>query len=208
MAAPDETRHDNDADDSHVAAAGRLAFYPARVAARASRDRIEAAVEEWLTGPEGTQALDRLLAGPLPEELARLVVKHRVLERMASELAASGDLELLADQALESDRLALPRRRQPVHAQANGRHIALFCHLDRLAPDRLGVVRLQTFHQQRCPNTPRAAAACVRATKNPARSPARAAGVLSVNTLFWKILVTRVKRILRAILMWRNFLRF
>jgi len=48
-------------------------------------------------------------------------------------------------------------------------------------------------------NTPRAAAACVRATKNPARSPARAAGVLSVNTLFWKILVTRVKRILRAI---------
>jgi hypothetical protein len=48
-------------------------------------------------------------------------------------------------------------------------------------------------------NPPRAAAARVRATKNPARSPARAAGVLSVNTLFWKILVTRVKRILRAI---------
>src|SRR6266436_3156049 len=43
-------------------------------------------------------------------------------------------------------------------------------------------------------NTPRAAAARVRATKNPARSPARAADVLSVNTLFWKILVTRVKR--------------
>jgi len=106
VATPDETRHDNNADDSLVAAAGRLAFYPARVAARASRDRIEAAVEEWLTGPDGTQALDRLLAGPLPEELARLVVKHRVLERMASELAASGDLERLAGQALESDRLA------------------------------------------------------------------------------------------------------
>src|ERR1700747_150304 len=43
-------------------------------------------------------------------------------------------------------------------------------------------------------NTPRAAAACVRATKSPARSPARAADVLSVNTLLWKILVTRVKR--------------
>jgi hypothetical protein len=39
-----------------------------------------------------------------------------------------------------------------------------------------------------------AGAACVRATKNPARHPARAAGVASVNTLFWKILVTRVKR--------------
>jgi hypothetical protein len=48
-------------------------------------------------------------------------------------------------------------------------------------------------------NTPRAAAARGRATKNPARSPARAADVLSVNTLFWKILVTRVKRIMRAI---------
>jgi hypothetical protein len=37
-------------------------------------------------------------------------------------------------------------------------------------------------------NTPVAAAACVRATKSPARHPARAAGVISVNTLFWKIL--------------------
>src|SRR6266446_5804517 len=43
-------------------------------------------------------------------------------------------------------------------------------------------------------NTPCAAAACGRATKSPARSPARVADVLSVNTLFWKILVTRVKR--------------
>ena len=42
--------------------------------------------------------------------------------------------------------------------------------------------------------TRRAAAACVRAIKNPARHPARAAGVVSVNTLFWKILVTRVKQ--------------
>src|SRR5262249_60229945 len=43
-------------------------------------------------------------------------------------------------------------------------------------------------------NAPGAAAACGRATKNPARHPARAAGVASVNTFFWKILVTRVKR--------------
>jgi hypothetical protein len=33
-----------------------------------------------------------------------------------------------------------------------------------------------------------------RATKNPARHPARAHGVVSVNNRFWKILVTRVKR--------------
>src|SRR5262245_55024412 len=58
---------------------------------------------------------------------------------------------LIERRQLESDRLALPRRHEAVHAQANGRHIALFCHRDRLAPDRLGVVRQQTFHQQRCP---------------------------------------------------------
>jgi hypothetical protein len=34
----------------------------------------------------------------------------------------------------------------------------------------------------------------VRATKNPARHAARALGVVSVNTLSWKILVTRIKR--------------
>jgi len=40
-----------------------------------------------------------------------------------------------------------------------------------------------------------AAATCLRATKSPARRPVRAAGVVSVNTFFWKILVTRVKRV-------------
>jgi hypothetical protein len=33
-----------------------------------------------------------------------------------------------------------------------------------------------------------------RATKRPARHPARGPGVVSVNNFFWKILVTRVKR--------------
>jgi hypothetical protein len=35
---------------------------------------------------------------------------------------------------------------------------------------------------------------CGRAAKSPARHPARASGVVSMNTFFWKILVTRVKR--------------
>jgi hypothetical protein len=39
-------------------------------------------------------------------------------------------------------------------------------------------------------NTPRAAAQ----QKNPARHAVRVPGVVSVNTFFWKILVTRVKR--------------
>src|SRR5260370_26079285 len=43
-------------------------------------------------------------------------------------------------------------------------------------------------------NTPHAAAPRGRATKNPARHPARAAGINLVNTFFWKILVTRVNR--------------
>ena len=43
-----------------------------------------------------------------------------------------------------------------------------------------------------------AAAICVRAAKSPAGCPVRAAGVASVNTLLWKILVTRVKRVVRG----------
>jgi hypothetical protein len=48
-------------------------------------------------------------------------------------------------------------------------------------------VLLQKKHAARGPTRERA-------TKNPARHAARAPGVVSVNMLFWKILVTRVKR--------------
>jgi uncharacterized RDD family membrane protein YckC len=118
--------------DGVVATAGRIALYPARAAARASRERIEAAAEDWLTGPEGTQALDRLLAGPLPEELARLIVQHRVLERMAAEITAEGGAQRLADQALKNADLrvlasrlahevaASPELRELVAGQASG----------------------------------------------------------------------------------------
>ena len=118
MAAHGETR-----DSGVVAAAGRLALYPARVAARASRDRIETAAEDWLTGPEGKEALDRLLGGPLPEELARLLVEHRVLERMAGELAATGALDRMTDEALQSAQVQeLTHRlvRELTAAQATG----------------------------------------------------------------------------------------
>src|SRR5262249_26314905 len=47
-----------------------------------------------------------------------------------------------------------------------------------------------------------AAASCVRAAKSPARFPVRAADVISVDTLFWKILVTRVKRFFRKLVRW------
>ncbi len=86
---------------SRLGAAGRLAFFPARVAARASRAPLEAATDDHLI-PELARLTDRALAGPLPEELAQSVVEHRVLERIVGELAASGELERLVENALGS----------------------------------------------------------------------------------------------------------
>jgi uncharacterized RDD family membrane protein YckC len=83
-------------------AAGRAALYPARVAARAWRGRLESAADDVLAAPETARVVDQALAGMLPEQLARSLVRHRVLERIAGELAASGELEKLVKQALES----------------------------------------------------------------------------------------------------------
>ena len=68
-------------------AAGRAAFFPARAAARAWRGPIEEAVDEVLSAPEIARVVDRALAGSLPEELARSLVRNRVLERVVAELA-------------------------------------------------------------------------------------------------------------------------
>jgi uncharacterized RDD family membrane protein YckC len=93
-------------DDEHRSgltdAAGRAAFYPARAAARVWRGRLEEAADEVLSAPEIVRVLDRALAGPLPEELARSLVRHRVLERIAAELVASGELERALSAALAS----------------------------------------------------------------------------------------------------------
>ena len=86
--------------------AGRAAFYPGRVAARAWRGRIESAADDVLSAPELARVLDRALAGSLPEELARSLVRHRVLERVGRELAASGELERLVNAASSSPQTA------------------------------------------------------------------------------------------------------
>ena len=96
-AAKDDKRKPGLAD-----AAGRAAFYPARAAARAWRGPIEEAVDEVLSAPEIARVIDRALAGSLPEELARSLVRHRVFERIAAELAASGELERLVTRALST----------------------------------------------------------------------------------------------------------
>lgn len=88
---------------SRFGAAGRLAFFPARVAARASRGPLEAAADEHVV-PELSRLIDRALAQSLPEELVQSVVEHHVVERVATEFAASGELDRLVDQALASPR--------------------------------------------------------------------------------------------------------
>jgi uncharacterized RDD family membrane protein YckC len=85
---------------AHVA--GRAAFFPARAAARAWREPIEDAVDEVLSTPEMARVIDRALAGSLPEEFARSLVRNRVLERVVAELASSGELERLITAALAS----------------------------------------------------------------------------------------------------------
>ena len=86
--------------------AGRAAFFPARAAARAWRGPIEEALDEVLSSPEISRVMDRALAGPLPEELARSLARNRVLERVVAELAKSGELERLVTAALASPQTA------------------------------------------------------------------------------------------------------
>jgi uncharacterized RDD family membrane protein YckC len=95
--------NDEDEQRSGLAdAAGRAALFPARAAARVWRGRLEEAADDVLAAPEIARLVDRALAGSLPEELARSLVRHRVLERVVAELAASGELERLITAALAS----------------------------------------------------------------------------------------------------------
>jgi uncharacterized RDD family membrane protein YckC len=99
---------------SRFGAAGRLAFYPARVAARASRGPLETA-----------------LAESFPEELVDSLVEHRVLERMAAELARTGALDRMVDEALASPRtselvdrvIASPELRRAIREIAASREV-------------------------------------------------------------------------------------
>lgn len=86
-----------------AAVAGRLAFFPARAAARASRDQLGAAADDVIV-PEIARLIDSALASSLPEDVTRSVVKHRVLARVIDELEASGALDRAVDDALKSRR--------------------------------------------------------------------------------------------------------
>jgi len=88
-------------DQDRRSSLGRLARYPARVA--------RGQLDEHLV-PEVSRIADRLLAGDTPEELARSVAEHHVLERMVAELAESGALDEMIDRAVAS-----PRTEEAVH---------------------------------------------------------------------------------------------
>jgi uncharacterized RDD family membrane protein YckC len=96
MSSPDDPAR----DDGVVAAAGRVALYPARAAMRASRTRIEASVESVLTGPELARIVDAVLAGPFPEELAQILVERKVIERIAAKIATDVQFADVIDQVL------------------------------------------------------------------------------------------------------------
>jgi uncharacterized RDD family membrane protein YckC len=89
-------------DDDQRSSLGRWARYPARAAARASRGPLEAAADEL--APEISKIADRMLAGELPEHVARAMAEHHVIERVVEELAATGALDDAVGKALASPR--------------------------------------------------------------------------------------------------------
>lgn len=99
------SRASRDSGRSPFRAAGRLALFPARAAAKASRSQIGSAADEHLV-PEVSRLADRAFATELPEELARSIAEHRVLERLGVELAENGALDAAVDRALASEKTA------------------------------------------------------------------------------------------------------
>ena len=64
---------------------GRLANQGAYVRARL-RSRLEGATLELLSAPELERAVDRVIAGTLPDAIVRSLLAHHVVERLAEEV--------------------------------------------------------------------------------------------------------------------------
>jgi uncharacterized RDD family membrane protein YckC len=109
------------------ATTGRLVLLPARVLARSplagplrgrteslaetgrnaevdARRRLESAAEGVLSAPEAEHVVDGVLAGALPEALARSLIEHRVVERLVAEVLASTELDGEVVSAREAER--------------------------------------------------------------------------------------------------------
>ena len=59
-----------------------------------TRSRLEGLIGDALGAPEVERAVDRMLAGPLPDAVVRSLLDHRVVERLAAELAVEADLDV------------------------------------------------------------------------------------------------------------------
>ena len=109
------------------ATTARLALFPARVVARSplvapfrspaerlaetgrsaevdARRRLESVAGEVLAAPEAGQVVDGVMAGPLPEAVARSLIEHEVVERVVAEALASADLDGERASAREAER--------------------------------------------------------------------------------------------------------
>lgn len=64
-----------------------------RVARVQGRGRLEAAAGDAFSSPEAERAIDRALAGPLPEAIARSLIERQVARRIAEQVLASAELE-------------------------------------------------------------------------------------------------------------------
>jgi hypothetical protein len=74
-----------------------------RVTRVEGRAQLEAILDEILAAPEVERTMDRALAGPLTEALGRSLAEHRVVERLAGELVATGAVEEALTAALEHE---------------------------------------------------------------------------------------------------------
>jgi uncharacterized RDD family membrane protein YckC len=87
-----------------AATAGRLAFFPARIAARASRDQLASTPDDVLVR-ELVGLIDRAFATTLPEEVVQSAVRHQVVDRVVAELVASGALDRAVEGVIRSDQM-------------------------------------------------------------------------------------------------------
>ena len=107
-------------------AVGRVALLPARVVARAplvrsvvarteeqlasegadlrarGRSELESAANEIVASPEVERTVDGVLAGPLPDAVAKSIVAHRVAERVVEQITSSPEFDEAIDRALAS----------------------------------------------------------------------------------------------------------
>ena len=94
---------------------GRMAAEGAAVRAR-TRSRLEGLLDDVLGAPEVERAVDRVLAGALPDAIVRSLLEHHVVERLARRAGREVDVDAaVGGRARARDHAAVRRRghRQP-----------------------------------------------------------------------------------------------